>query len=80
MGHPWSVLSSPATQPLADPPSLSEYLSPERARGSLHDERLSDLWAVGVTMYEVAVGRTPFEKDETEEFLTPEALKDYYKR
>lgn len=25
-----------------------EYLSPERARGDLHDERLADVWALGV--------------------------------
>jgi serine/threonine protein kinase len=26
-----------------------EYLSPERARGDEHDERLADVWALGVT-------------------------------
>jgi len=26
-----------------------EYLSPERAKGQLHDERLSDIWALGVS-------------------------------
>lgn len=69
-----------------------EYLSPERATQSMHDERLSDIWYVyqfalqrlfelrsidlalpdrslGVTMYEIVVGRTPFEKDETEGML-----------
>ncbi|KAM0751501.1 kinase-like protein, partial [Meredithblackwellia eburnea MCA 4105] len=55
-----------------------EYLSPERARGILHDERLSDIWALG--MYEIVVGRTPFEKTESEEFLTREALEKYYER
>lgn len=30
-----------------------EYLSPERVKGRLHDERLSDLWSLGVTAYEV---------------------------
>ncbi|KAI5481803.1 hypothetical protein MNV49_000080 [Pseudohyphozyma bogoriensis] len=57
-----------------------EYLSPERARGILHDERLSDIWALGVTMYEIVVGRTPFEKNDAEEFLTRDALEVYYHR
>lgn len=54
-----------------------EYLDPLRARGSLHDERLSDVWALGVTMYEIVVGRTPFEKNDAEEFLTRDALEVY---
>ena len=33
-----------------------------------------------MTLYEIVVGRTPFEKDETEEFLTKEGLKEYYSR
>lgn len=45
--------------------------------GSLHDERLSDIWALGVTMYEIVVGRTPFEKTDAEEFLTRDALEIY---
>lgn len=60
----------------------------------LHDERLSDVWALGVcsgsshprkqlltlpqvTMYEIVIGRTPFEKTETEEFLSRETLEIY---
>ncbi|KDE06320.1 CAMK protein kinase, variant [Microbotryum lychnidis-dioicae p1A1 Lamole] len=57
-----------------------EYLSPERAKGILHDERLSDVWALGVTMWEIVVGRTPFERTESEEFLTRDALEVYYGR
>ncbi|SCZ98058.1 BZ3500_MvSof-1268-A1-R1_Chr3-3g06547 [Microbotryum saponariae] len=57
-----------------------EYLSPERAKGVLHDERLSDVWALGVTMWEIVVGRTPFERTESEEFLTRDALEVYYGR
>ncbi|GAA6008385.1 hypothetical protein JCM10207_000108 [Rhodosporidiobolus poonsookiae] len=57
-----------------------EYLSPERAKGALHDERLSDIFALGITMYEIVVGRTPFEETEEENFLTRDALEVYYKR
>ncbi|KAK0535224.1 hypothetical protein OC842_002390 [Tilletia horrida] len=56
-----------------------EYLSPERARGDLHDERPSDLWSLGVTFFEIATGRTPFENEE-EQFLTKEELAIYYER
>ncbi|GAA6054668.1 hypothetical protein JCM3770_006378 [Rhodotorula araucariae] len=57
-----------------------EYLSPERAKGLVHDERLSDVFALGVTMYEIVVGRTPFEKSENETFLNREQLEVYYER
>ncbi|MCO5589759.1 hypothetical protein L7F22_043728 [Adiantum nelumboides] len=56
-----------------------EYLSPERSRGDRHDERLSDIWALGVTFFEIATGRTPFEQDD-EQFLTKEQLDEYYRR
>lgn len=57
-----------------------EYLSPQRAKGEWHDERLSDIWALGVTVYELVVGRTPFEVDESEEFLSKASLEVYYQR
>lgn len=56
-----------------------EYLAPERARGDLHDERVSDIWSLGVTFFEIATGRTPFEHDE-EQFLTKDELEVYYHR
>nr|XP_019003885.1 CAMK/CAMKL protein kinase [Kwoniella mangroviensis CBS 8507]OCF67346.1 CAMK/CAMKL protein kinase [Kwoniella mangroviensis CBS 8507] len=52
-----------------------EYLDPIRAMGMPHDERASDVWSLGITMFEILIGRTPFEENEEEQFATPEALK-----
>ncbi|KAN0135253.1 hypothetical protein V8E53_006818 [Lactarius tabidus] len=57
-----------------------EYLSPERARGLAHDTRKADIWALGVTFFEILVGRTPFENTEGEQFATKAALEDYWQR
>jgi serine/threonine protein kinase len=57
-----------------------EYLSPERARGYKHDTRKSDVWSLGVTFFEIIVGRTPFEIDEGEEFSSKEDLERYWDR
>ncbi|TKA54434.1 hypothetical protein B0A53_03127 [Rhodotorula sp. CCFEE 5036] len=73
VGHPEAFLSSLSW-------GTPEYLSPERAKGAVHDERLSDVFALGVTMYEIVVGRTPFEETEDETFLNRDALVEYYKR
>ena len=58
----------------------TQYLSPERAKGQKHDTRKSDVWALGVTFFEVLVGRTPFEHQEGEQLATEAELKGYWER
>lgn len=57
-----------------------EYSAPQVIQGIPHDTRLSDIFSLGVTFYEIVVGRTPFETTSVEEFLTRESLEVYYER
>ncbi|CAO1622199.1 unnamed protein product [Sympodiomycopsis kandeliae] len=75
MHHPWRGTNFVTTAAWGTP----EYLSPERVSGRPHDERLSDIWSLGVTFFEIATGRTPFERHD-EQFITEEAKDEYYRR
>ncbi|KAF8340367.1 kinase-like domain-containing protein [Cantharellus anzutake] len=88
-----SVLASPSSSSSSLTPSVPkapfesnlaygtpEYLSPERAKGYIHDTRKSDVWSLGVTFFEIIIGRTPFELEEGEEFSSKEDLERYWHR
>ncbi|KAJ3572947.1 hypothetical protein NP233_g2751 [Leucocoprinus birnbaumii] len=57
-----------------------EYLSPERARGLPHDTRKSDVWSLGITFFEILIGRTPFENTDGEQLSTKDDLEKYWQR
>lgn len=50
-------------------PGVPEYISPERIRG---DEALpaADLWSVGIMLYGMVVGRTPFHRGDVQATLS----------
>ncbi|MFO7525257.1 MAG: serine/threonine-protein kinase [Ignavibacteriaceae bacterium] len=42
------------------------YMSPEQIKGLKNVDNRSDIYAIGMTLYEMLAGRTPFEKSESE--------------
>lgn len=38
------------------------------------------MWSLGITFFEILIGRTPFEHSDTEQFSTKEDLEKYWAR
>jgi eukaryotic-like serine/threonine-protein kinase len=49
-------------------PGAPEYIAPERIKGE-PATAASDMWSVGITLYHMVVGRTPYQRPDIEETL-----------
>ncbi|WP_249674324.1 trifunctional serine/threonine-protein kinase/ATP-binding protein/sensor histidine kinase [Pseudomonas abieticivorans] len=68
----FSLSSHPALAPGTDTAAISgslAYLAPEQAHGSQRADERSDLYALGVCLYEMLTGRLPFEGNDPVEWL-----------
>lgn len=81
----WEPSSEVATQVKTDPGVVMgtlPYMSPEQARGKEVDSR-TDIWSLGVVMYQMATGRLPFRSSSAHEMIDrisrqqPRAISDY---
>jgi serine/threonine protein kinase len=56
------------TQPIVNSSEVIQgslpYMAPEIIRGQAVDPRISDMWALGVTLYELAAGKLPWKADD----------------
>ncbi len=52
-----------------------KYMSPEQARGKVTDQR-TDIWSLGVVLYEMVTGHNPFESDNVSDSLVAVVTKE----
>ena len=51
-----------------------EYLSPEQARGGAAADERSDIYSLGVTLYQLVIGRLPFEGVDDQDMLRKQIM------